>query len=195
MAHGTVGRMSSAATGSLVRPATPADADAIGEIHVRSWQHAYAGLLPDEVLAGLSVAARQRAWRDRLVGLAEMAPPDRHVFVAVADGVVAGFTFVGVNRDTDADRHTGELYAIYLRPERRGGGLGRLLNDRGLAALAADGYHAATLWVLAGNDHAQGFYRRMGWTADGATKTDTVAGGQVQAIEARYRIPLPATSS
>lgn len=187
--------MSATATAPLVRPATTVDADAIGEIHVRSWQHAYAGQLPDELLAGLSVADRQRAWRDRLTALAEAERPDRHTFVAEADGTVVGFTVVGVNRDADADPDTGELYAIYLLPERQGSGFGRLLNDRGLAALAADGYRAATLWVLAGNDRAQGFYRRMGWAADGTTKIDTVAGGSVPVTEARYRIPLPATET
>lgn len=186
--------MSTTATAPLVRPATSADADAIGEIHVRSWQHAYAGDLPDDVLAGLSVPDRQRAWRDRLTALAGTDRPAEHVFVATAGGTVVGFTIVGPNRDADADPDTGELYAIYLLPERQGRGIGRLLNDRGLAALAADGYRAATLWVLAGNDQAQGFYRRMGWTADGTTKTDTVA-GSVRVTEARYRIPLPATES
>ncbi|HEX5120623.1 MAG TPA: GNAT family N-acetyltransferase [Pseudonocardiaceae bacterium] len=180
----------STVTGPLVRPATPADADAMGEIHIRSWQHAYAGLLPDELLAGFSVPNRQRAWRDRLTALAGTDRPDRHMFVAVADGEVVGFTSVGVNRDADADQHTGELYSIYLRPDRQGRGIGRLLNDRGLAALAADGYRAATLWVLAGNSHAQGFYQRMGWAADGATKTEPVVEGAVPVTEARYRIPL-----
>lgn len=182
--------MPSPTSAALVRPATPADADAIGEIHVRSWQHAYAGQLPDDFLAGLSVANRQRGWRERLTELAGSARPDRHFFVAVVDGQVAGFAFVGVNRDADADAHTGELYAIYLRPEGQGRGLGRLLNDQGLAALAAAGYRAATLWVLATNAHARGFYQRMGWTADGATKTDTVADGTVSIAEVRYRIGL-----
>jgi len=37
----------------LLRPAQPADAAAVARVHVRSWQVAYRGLLPDEYLDGL----------------------------------------------------------------------------------------------------------------------------------------------
>jgi hypothetical protein len=40
-----------------LRDATPADAHAIANVLVQSWRAAYRGLLPDDVLAGLSTAA------------------------------------------------------------------------------------------------------------------------------------------
>ena len=41
-----------------IRAAVAADARGIAEVHVRSWQAAYRGQIPDSVLAGLSVDAR-----------------------------------------------------------------------------------------------------------------------------------------
>jgi hypothetical protein len=41
-----------------IRAATVADATAIGEVHVRSWQAAYAGLIPADFLARLSAESR-----------------------------------------------------------------------------------------------------------------------------------------
>ena len=37
-----------------IRRATRDDASAIGRVHVETWQSAYAGLLPDAMLAGMS---------------------------------------------------------------------------------------------------------------------------------------------
>jgi hypothetical protein len=39
-----------------IREATPADGDAVAAVNVASWQQGYRGLLPEEMLAGLSVA-------------------------------------------------------------------------------------------------------------------------------------------
>ena len=38
-----------------LREATPADAPALAAVQVASWRAAYRGLMPDGVLAGLSV--------------------------------------------------------------------------------------------------------------------------------------------
>ena len=45
---------------------TEADLDELGRVHVRVWQEAYAGLLPDDYLAGLDPTAGPARWRERL---------------------------------------------------------------------------------------------------------------------------------
>jgi GNAT superfamily N-acetyltransferase len=50
----------------LIRRATPGDVIAVATVHVRSWQAAYRGLMPDEVLDGLSVERRAGMWRSVL---------------------------------------------------------------------------------------------------------------------------------
>ena len=68
-----------------IRRARPADAAAIGAVHVATWRTAYAGVLPDDYLAGMSVlrhaAGYEAAIADRRNGHA--------VFVAVASGADA----------------------------------------------------------------------------------------------------------
>jgi hypothetical protein len=53
-----------------LRDATPADAHAIANVLVQSWRAAYRGLLPDDVLAGLSIPDREQFWSDALTARA-----------------------------------------------------------------------------------------------------------------------------
>ncbi|WP_094542339.1 hypothetical protein [Brucella grignonensis] len=42
--------------------ATIDDADKLGAVHVASWRETYAGILPDDMLAGLSIEMRSAMW-------------------------------------------------------------------------------------------------------------------------------------
>jgi hypothetical protein len=82
----------------LIRRAHAADAHAIAEIVVRGWQTAYRGILPDDFLAGLSVGAREIAWRMRL----ESDDDGRDaIWVAEVAGAEIGFVSCGPPRDED----------------------------------------------------------------------------------------------
>jgi L-amino acid N-acyltransferase YncA len=89
-----------------VRPATSADADAIGRVQVETWTTAYAGLLPEETIDAFDVSARQAMWR---AGLARRPRPGSATFVALVEGEIVGFASVGAARSEDG---VGELYAI-----------------------------------------------------------------------------------
>jgi L-amino acid N-acyltransferase YncA len=162
-----------------------ADAEAIGRIHVVSWQVVYAGDLPDEFLRSLSVADRQRAWRQLL------APGDQQVRVLIVahDGEVVGFACVGECSYDDALPETGELQSLYLDPGNWRRGLGRQLHDEALAVLQRDGYRSATLWVLHSNTRARHFFEKSGWELEGATKVESFAGGLPLRV-VRYAMPL-----
>lgn len=171
----------------FVRPATPADSGAIGLVHVRSWQSAYRGKIPQDYLDGLDPARRAQVWRSVL----EQARPSRGgVLVAVAEGGgIAGFASFGPSRDSDTDpRVTGEVFAIYTVPDAWGTGTGRALMGSAVAELARLGYANAVLWVLDGNDRARRFYALAGWAEDGARKTDGSRGFDI--TEVRYRTAL-----
>jgi GNAT superfamily N-acetyltransferase len=167
----------------IVRPATAADAAALATVHVRSWQAAYRGLLPQQMLDGLSVEQRTEQWRTIL---AEDAPAGRATFVAVGGDDVLGFANLAPSRDDDTDPGaTGELIAIYARPTEFGTGVGRALMAAALEWFAGEGYREASLWVLDGNARAIGFYEHSGWTPDGTRKEDVLRGHPV--TELRYR--------
>lgn len=144
-----------------VRPGAVGDADELGRVHIAIWREAYAGLMPADYLAALSVENAQAKWRLRL----EVDEPDSVLVVATAgeDGEIVGFATGGPSRDADAPT-AWELYAINVLADHHGSGVaddlvGVVIGDR-----------PASLWVLVGNDRAQAFYRRHGFAPDGATQ-------------------------
>ncbi|HEX3961219.1 MAG TPA: GNAT family N-acetyltransferase [Trebonia sp.] len=157
---------------AFVRHATLADASGIGLGHVRSWQSAYRGKVPQDYLDGLDPAGRSQVWR-RII---EAADPSRGgVLVAVAEGWIVGFADFGPSRDSDADPQvTGEVFAIYADPDAWGTGAGRALMGSAVAELARLGYADASLWVLDANDRARRFYARaMGAAASASPRSAT----------------------
>jgi ribosomal protein S18 acetylase RimI-like enzyme len=154
----------------MIRPGTPADADAVAGVHVRTWQAAYAHVFPADRLDNLSPDRRAEQWRQH--------PP----LVAEDDGAIIGFVSVGASRDDDAE---GELYAIYVDPTRWGTGVGRELIEAGEARLRELGQHEVVLWVLEDNPRARRFYEAAGWRIDGARRPIEFLG--IEVPEVRYR--------
>lgn len=158
-----------------VRRATEADADAIAAVHVRTWQEAYRELFPPAQLDAIAVEPRALAWRTQLAGQV----------TAFVDEDLTGFASVGPSRERGA---AGEVYALYVLPERWGSGVARELLAAAAAELRAQGFAEATLWVLAENPRARAFYESCGWAADGKTRTAVHLG--VEVAELRYRRSL-----
>jgi ribosomal protein S18 acetylase RimI-like enzyme len=161
-----------------VRHARVEDAAALGRVHVRAWQAAYRGQLPDGYLDGLRAEERAAGWERGLQRDRARDP----VLVAERDARVVGFAVVGAAEDP---RGAGELYAINVDPDHWGTGAGRALLLAAQAELARLGYGEAVLWVLPGNRRARRFYQAAGWVADGAERSAEVQG--VVVPEVRYR--------
>jgi GNAT superfamily N-acetyltransferase len=160
-----------------VRRAQPADARAIADVHVCTWQAAYRHAFPAELLDNLSVEEREVPWRERI-------EEGYVVWVAESEGEIVGFAAVGPSR---TEQDAGELYAIYVLPESWGSGAAADLMAEAKDWFADAGYATAMLWVLADNPRARRFYEREGWRAEG-TRIDTVRGTEVE--EALYRLAL-----
>src|SRR2546423_13104211 len=167
-----------------IRRANEADVNAIAEIHVRSWQAAYAGLLPGPALDALSIPDRTKRWRETF----DRPPPGFRVWIGEDDELVVGFSSTGPSRDSSAESATAELHTIYLRPDFIGTGRGRALFAHAVDDLRAQGYRAAELWVLVGNERARRFYEAAGWHTDGEEKIETLHGIEVHEI--RYGVDL-----
>ncbi len=162
-----------------VRAATPADVDAIGRVHAESRRATYVDLVPDHALRQLTATSQARYWRERLAA----EPSPFCVYVAEVDGAqVAGFAM------GSAEGATATLHAIHLLPAALGSGAGGRLHEAVLADFAGWGCTAAELWVLDGNERAQAFYRREGWSADGTRDAHVIGGVEVPIL--RYRRPV-----
>lgn len=152
-----------------VRDATRHDAHAIATVLVASWRTAYQGLMPDEVLAGLSIPAREQFWFDVL----SAPPPRTTTLLATMGATVLGFASSGPPLVAeDSDPATGDLYAIYVDPDVWGHGVGAQLHATALRRLRSGGFDRAGLWVLEGNERALRFYRREGWIDAGRSRID-----------------------
>jgi ribosomal protein S18 acetylase RimI-like enzyme len=161
------------------RRANPEDSDSIAEVHVRSWQAAYAGLLDPAFLAGLSIERRAEHWR------AALRVADSTTVVAQ----VVAFVSYGACRDEGAPLDRGEIWAIYTSPEAWGKGAGRLLLEEALNALETAGKRDCALWVLSGNSRGLAFYRRAGFQEVPESRKVFELGGR-QVEELQWKRPL-----
>jgi GNAT superfamily N-acetyltransferase len=170
-----------------IRRALPDDAVGVATVHVRSWQAAYRGLLPELYLDQLDVEARRVGWAETI---AEADWPRTGTLIATeANSNVVGFAHIGPARDDEVDpASVGELAAIYLLPEVWGSGVGRRLMAAAVNVLRDAAFAEAILWVLEGNDRAQRFYEIGGWQLDGAVKDVVIA--ETSLTEVRYRLIL-----
>ena len=166
----------------LLRAAESADAMSVARVHVRSWQSAYRGLLPNEYLDQLRPEDRAERY-----DFASRDPQTPQTIVAVEAGVIRGFATTSPSRDADLAGY-GELGALYVDPDYWGRGIGMALVSAARDRLAGLGFGNALLWVLMGNVRADRFYRNDQWTPDGLQRTDTVWGVTVNEI--RYRRKL-----
>ena len=169
-------------TADAVRAATPRDARSVARVHVDTWRAAYAGIVPQAVLDGLSVERREAFWR-----AATEQPGDHRLWVIESDGIVVGFASTGPARDDDLPAGAGELLAIYLVPAHWGRGLGARLFGRAIADLGERDIDPVVLWVLAANERGRRFYESMGCQPDGARRPIDFDGTAVEEI--RFRAP------
>jgi ribosomal protein S18 acetylase RimI-like enzyme len=141
----------------VIHPATAADAPGVARVHVDSWRETYAGIVPDDFLAGLSYERREQMWRSGL------ERPDWKGLLLVAEASehgIVGFVAGGPPQEP-LGVFDCELWAIYLLRAHQGKGLGRQLFTRFAREMASRGYASMFLWVLAENPTV-GFYRHMG---------------------------------
>ena len=136
-----------------LRPAAPADAEAVFEVQREASLAALGHIYPPDRYPFPDEAVRGR-WREAI------ADDRSHVVVAERAGRIVG---VAATRD-------GWLDGLYVRPESWGDGVAALLHDAALRAIEAEGATTAHLWVLEGNARARRFYERRGWRLDGSER-------------------------
>ena len=149
-----------------LRPAVPADALAVAQIHVRAWQTGYRDLLPAPYLA--SLRADERAARYTFGD-----PTGPQTSVAEEDGAIRGFV----------TRAGAEVAALHVDPDAWRQGIGSMLLAHARPLIAGP----AHLWVLVGNARAERFYTHHGWLLSGETQTGPVWG--VDVVARRYTHP------
>jgi RimJ/RimL family protein N-acetyltransferase len=148
-------------------------------MHIRAWQVAYRGIVPDAHLDGLDVATRAARY-----DFDATAPGAPETWIAVDGADVVGFVTVSPGRDEDLPG-LGEVRAVYVAPDRWRSGVGSSLLAKAEALLGDAGLNDAYLWVFEDNARARRFYQHAGWAPDGARKVVEIGGRPL--AEVRYR--------
>lgn len=142
----------------VIRKAIVSDAAGIAEIHIRSWQSAYKGIVPQDHLDSLDMEERVKSWEN---GLETPSCPSMVRLVALFNKQIVGFSCIGKSRETDMPEH-GELYAIYMTPDFYGRSVGYGLFRESMKELMKQGYEKAYVAVLKDNQRGIKFYERTG---------------------------------
>lgn len=166
-----------------VRRATVQDADAIAAVHMRTWQAAYRGLMPDAFLDQLDVPARADRWRRNL-----SSDEGHHLVTEDARGQINGFCSLLPTREPDYAPNGGVIAALYIDPSAWRTGLGAALMRASAEHARERGFTDLWLWVLEGNHDARRFYESLGFAPDGADKSTEYGGVMLRGL--RYRAPL-----
>lgn len=153
---------------SVIRTAKPTDVFDLAELEVRSWRASYGSIFPASELQKMSVERRAISWARTL----EQTAYQSVALVAEADDGVVGFLQAGPARGSNTGR-IGEIYSIYVDPERWGRGIGTALMDVTFDFMAPR-FEKAVLWVVRENEKARRFYEARGFHEDtGNLKTYT----------------------
>jgi ribosomal protein S18 acetylase RimI-like enzyme len=154
------------------------DAGAIATIQIQASLLAYKEIFSSPS-SMLTVESRTPVWR----AIISSAQGQHRVLVAEHSMEICGYAHFGPSRDSDQNAMTiGELYSIYVAPERWRQGVGGKLLFKSIDTLARAGFVACTLWVLAANYPARRFYERYGWRFEGTEKP-----AHQKVMEVRYR--------
>ncbi len=159
-------------TTSIIRTATPTDAEQIAFVHIESWRTTYPGIVTDEYLDKLNLQTRTSYWQRELDEFYD------NVFVAENDGKIVGFATAGESREEKG--YESELYAIYLLQQHQKKKLGRLLMTATVNYLLNCGQSSMYVWVLSDNN-SKLFYERLGGQLF-EEKTVEIGGQQLKEI-------------
>jgi ribosomal protein S18 acetylase RimI-like enzyme len=143
-----------------ISPAGPADALELGRVHVKSWRETYPGILPQAALNRMNAAAHARRFHVELA-----RAPKGHVTL-IAEGAEGAVGYAaGALLDREGRGADAEVFTLYVLRQAQGAGVGRALLRASARVLRAEGAKSLMLFVLTRNEHARGFYERLGGEA------------------------------
>jgi ribosomal protein S18 acetylase RimI-like enzyme len=159
-------------TAFQIRPASASDAQAITQI-----ESATAKALGH---AQVDAATRLRFWKEAV----EFGEP--LVQVAVRGDTVIGFVGYDRSRDPRTPPTTGEIWAIHVRADDHGQGVGLALWDAAREGLCDEGCTHVSIWIELASERALRFHELAGFKRD-MPSLRTVARGTRRVEEIRLK--------
>jgi len=155
----------------IYRPATPSDAATVADLHTRSWQLHYRGILSDHYLDTTAPAERLRLWQERFA----RGVPEQWVLLCEDNRQVIGFACVLLHHDPEWGSLLDNLHVL---ADHQGRGIGRQLLRRAAQWVQARGGNRLYLWVFTENQAAIRVYEHLGGERVGTEYFPGPDGGQ-----------------
>ena len=152
-----------------VRTATADDADAVARVNVDTWRTTYPGIVPDDLLAGLSYEDVARGYRRSLGDPTSIA---RGIFGLLAQdprGGVVGIALAGPTWEPNPE-YTSEIRILYVLEAYQGRGIGHVLVHAAVERLLERHHSSLVIWVFEANGPARRFYEALGGQVVGQRK-------------------------
>lgn len=158
-----------------LRPAQPADAEALEQLERRAWSVESAPSRDGDPDADLLIFGRRLPLAD--------------VIVACRGAQLLGYVALGSRTRFVSNRHIGVLRALAVAPEARRSGIGAALLRSAEALARERGFRALRLTVLATNQAALALYSAAGWLELGRYPDEfAIEGGFVDDIHLGKRL-------
>lgn len=168
-------------TPGTVRPATPADADAVATLLTAAWRESFGDAVAGQLPAADVVAT---SWREALTSPAA-GPADRRPALLIAIGgtpaggsEVAGLLAHRPSDDPDADPQSTSLIGeLAIAPDQRGRGHASRLLAAWADTARASGYSEGAIWIPSDAEALRQLLLECGWAPDSAYRNlETDAG-------------------
>jgi len=176
-----------------VRSATAGDVAQIAWLHVQSWQTAYRGVVPDEILRSMSAERSLPGWQKTFDSF-----PDNLAVVYDEIGI-AGFCCAGPVVDSEKNNpFTFEIYGIHVRPDCHRKGVGSQLVTQAFDRRRELGLDGAIVWTLEALVQSRRFYEKHGgvvvksgaWTVGRFTLPEVAYGWSAPGLHSRSVPPI-----
>ncbi|MCX6213540.1 GNAT family N-acetyltransferase [Spirosoma sp.] len=153
------------------REATLIDAEAIAQLHSRSWQQNYRGIWTDDFLDGPVLANRRAVWHERL----DNPVLNQLVIVAEEAGLLYGFACAYAGDNALWGTLLDNLHVV---SNQKGKGIGtQLLKSAARWSYSQNPDLGLYLWVLTQNTSAQQFYQSLGAVNQDVLSHENPGGG------------------
>lgn len=148
-----------------IRPAEPADMEAIQAVARAAWEEAHTPII------GQSAVERFLDEHYNRETLQERLEAETVFLSAVDDRTVVGFAVAG---PSEGDSSSFILGRLYVNPDRWGEGIGRRLLERVEVRTRQRGAERLRLGVMAENERAVGFYEAAGYQRIGVHEDECI---------------------
>jgi ribosomal protein S18 acetylase RimI-like enzyme len=162
----------------LVREATAADADAIGEVHAEAWRAGHRDLFESDWLVRLA-GQRRTVWQSVLN---DRRYSRNTMLVAERGHRVAGFVYFGPHTDGTRDA---EILDCYAHPSVWGHGVAATLMDTAWEMVRERRFRRVRLWTMTGANRARHFYTSFGFEETGRRREHDFGDGR-PVLEVEY---------